>query len=194
MGRRVVMTFLPRCRECAGCATDGLEPRVPGSAANGAVTLLSGDVRENRAVSSAAAAARSRCRTTPRIRLTCGCDGMVRLESGCREDVVERINWVMTDGPEHVAPQHVSANIGARRSPIVESPQSTRLPIGSDGDFQPPGIRFIDEFDGQSLDSFTPRSRNAVQLVLVHLDDLAHGKAVSEFVHAVIDLVKADGR
>ena len=48
VGRRVVMTFLPRCGECAGCATDGLAPCVPGSAANGAGTLLSGDVRLTR--------------------------------------------------------------------------------------------------------------------------------------------------
>ena len=33
-----------------------------------------------------------------------------------------------------------------------------------------------------------------VQLVLDHLDDLPHGKAVGELVHAVIDLVQADGR
>jgi hypothetical protein len=35
---------------------------------------------------------------------------------------------------------------------------------------------------------------HAVQLVLDHLDDLPHGKAVGELVHAVIDLVEADGR
>ena len=44
-GQRVVMTFLPRCGECAGCATDGVRPCVPGSAANSAGTLLSGAVR-----------------------------------------------------------------------------------------------------------------------------------------------------
>src|SRR6478735_7999798 len=45
VGQRVVLTFLPRCGQCAGCATDGLAPCIPGSAANGAGTLLSGSVR-----------------------------------------------------------------------------------------------------------------------------------------------------
>lgn len=45
IGRRVVMTFLPRCGECAACATDGLVPCTAGSAANDAATLLSGDRR-----------------------------------------------------------------------------------------------------------------------------------------------------
>ncbi|MGK2902874.1 MAG: alcohol dehydrogenase catalytic domain-containing protein [Mycobacterium sp.] len=44
-GQRVVMTFLPRCGACTACATDGLAPCIPGSAANGAGTLLSGAVR-----------------------------------------------------------------------------------------------------------------------------------------------------
>lgn len=47
-GQRVVMTFLPRCGECSACATDGLAPCIPGSAANGAGTLLSGAVRLTR--------------------------------------------------------------------------------------------------------------------------------------------------
>ena len=34
-GQRVVMTFLPRCGTCAGCASGGVRPCVPGSAANG---------------------------------------------------------------------------------------------------------------------------------------------------------------
>jgi alcohol dehydrogenase len=45
VGQRVVMTFLPRCGECAACATEGLAPCVPGSAANGSGTLLSGGTR-----------------------------------------------------------------------------------------------------------------------------------------------------
>lgn len=45
VGQRVVMTFLPRCGHCTACATDGLAPCIPGSAANGAGTLLSGAVR-----------------------------------------------------------------------------------------------------------------------------------------------------
>lgn len=45
VGQRVVMTFLPRCGECAGCATDGLAPCQPGSASNGAGELLSGGGR-----------------------------------------------------------------------------------------------------------------------------------------------------
>jgi alcohol dehydrogenase len=45
VGQRVVMTFLPRCGECSACATDGLAPCQPGSAANGAGVLLSGGTR-----------------------------------------------------------------------------------------------------------------------------------------------------
>ncbi|MCW2686811.1 MAG: putative alcohol dehydrogenase, Zn-containing [Mycobacterium sp.] len=45
IGQRVVMTFLPRCGHCPGCATDGRMPCVPGSAANNAGTLLGGDIR-----------------------------------------------------------------------------------------------------------------------------------------------------
>ncbi|OBG97764.1 alcohol dehydrogenase [Mycobacterium sp. E136] len=48
VGARVVMTFLPRCGECAACATDGLTPCEPGSAANGAGTLLTGERRLSR--------------------------------------------------------------------------------------------------------------------------------------------------
>ncbi len=48
IGERVVMTFLPRCGECAGCATNGRMPCVPGSGANNAGTLLSGDRRLTR--------------------------------------------------------------------------------------------------------------------------------------------------
>lgn len=47
-GQRVVMTFLPRCGDCAACATDGLTPCVPGSVANGAGTLMEGGVRLRR--------------------------------------------------------------------------------------------------------------------------------------------------
>ena len=47
-GQRVVMTFLPRCGHCPACATDGLTPCIPGSAANGAGTLLDGDIRLDR--------------------------------------------------------------------------------------------------------------------------------------------------
>lgn len=47
-GQRVVMTFLPRCGQCTSCATDGLAPCIPGSAANGAGTLLSGGTRLTR--------------------------------------------------------------------------------------------------------------------------------------------------
>ncbi|MEU7629160.1 alcohol dehydrogenase catalytic domain-containing protein [Nocardia sp. NPDC049220] len=45
IGQRVVMTFLPRCGECAGCATDGRTPCVPGSVANNAGELLGGGRR-----------------------------------------------------------------------------------------------------------------------------------------------------
>ncbi|WEO79413.1 alcohol dehydrogenase catalytic domain-containing protein [Cryobacterium sp. SO2] len=40
--QRVVMAFLPRCGECAGCRTDGKLPCIPGSTANNAGTLLGG--------------------------------------------------------------------------------------------------------------------------------------------------------
>ncbi|MEU6828024.1 alcohol dehydrogenase catalytic domain-containing protein [Nocardia beijingensis] len=49
VGQRVVMTFLPRCGECAGCATDGRTPCVPGSVANNAGELLNGGRRLSRA-------------------------------------------------------------------------------------------------------------------------------------------------
>lgn len=48
VGQRVVMTFLPRCGDCPACATDGLTPCGPGSAANGAGTLMNGDIRLTR--------------------------------------------------------------------------------------------------------------------------------------------------
>ncbi len=47
-GDRVVMTFLPRCGECAACATDGLTPCTVGSAANNEGTLLGGGSRIHR--------------------------------------------------------------------------------------------------------------------------------------------------
>lgn len=48
VGQRVVMTFLPRCGECAGCATDGRMPCGPGSVSNGAGELLGGGRRLSR--------------------------------------------------------------------------------------------------------------------------------------------------
>lgn len=48
VGQRVVMTFLPRCGSCPACATDGLTPCGPGSAANGAGTLMDGGIRLTR--------------------------------------------------------------------------------------------------------------------------------------------------
>ncbi|WP_343709953.1 zinc-binding dehydrogenase [Mycobacterium sp.] len=48
LGQRVVTTFLPRCGRCAACATDGLTPCEPGSAANAAGTLLGGGMRLSR--------------------------------------------------------------------------------------------------------------------------------------------------
>ena len=47
-GTRVVMTFLPRCGQCTACATNGLTPCEPGSAANGAGTLMTGERRLSR--------------------------------------------------------------------------------------------------------------------------------------------------
>lgn len=48
VGQRVVMTFLPRCGECAGCATDGRLPCQVGTAANNAGTLVGDAVRLRR--------------------------------------------------------------------------------------------------------------------------------------------------
>lgn len=48
VGARVVMTFLPRCGECAGCRTGGRLPCAPGSASNGAGTLPGGGIRLHR--------------------------------------------------------------------------------------------------------------------------------------------------
>ena len=48
VGDRVVMTFLPRCGACAGCATGGRLPCEVGSAANTAGTLLGGGIRLHR--------------------------------------------------------------------------------------------------------------------------------------------------
>lgn len=45
IGQRVVMAFLPRCGQCAGCRTDGQLPCIPGSAANNAGTLMNGTRR-----------------------------------------------------------------------------------------------------------------------------------------------------
>lgn len=44
-GQRVVLTFLPRCGECAACRTGGRAPCEPGSVANGAGVLLAGGSR-----------------------------------------------------------------------------------------------------------------------------------------------------
>ena len=48
VGQQVVMTFLPRCGQCAGCATDGRMPCGPGSASNAAGELLGGGRRLSR--------------------------------------------------------------------------------------------------------------------------------------------------
>ncbi|WP_237232971.1 zinc-binding dehydrogenase [Rothia nasisuis] len=48
VGQRVVMTFLPRCGECSGCASNGKTPCIPGTASNTAGTLLSGARRLHR--------------------------------------------------------------------------------------------------------------------------------------------------
>ncbi|OBJ47502.1 alcohol dehydrogenase catalytic domain-containing protein [Mycobacterium asiaticum] len=48
VGQRVVLVFLPRCGRCAGCATEGMTPCEPGSAANNAGTLLGGGIRLGR--------------------------------------------------------------------------------------------------------------------------------------------------
>ena len=48
VGQRVVMTFLPRCGACPGCATGGRMPCGPGSVSNGAGELLGGGRRLSR--------------------------------------------------------------------------------------------------------------------------------------------------
>jgi alcohol dehydrogenase len=45
VGDRVVMTFVPRCGHCAGCATNGRLPCEVGTAANNAGTLVGGERR-----------------------------------------------------------------------------------------------------------------------------------------------------
>lgn len=45
VGQRVVMTFLPRCGDCAGCSSEGVIPCTSGSRANENGTLLNGDRR-----------------------------------------------------------------------------------------------------------------------------------------------------
>ena len=44
VGDRVVMAFLPRCGQCAGCATEGKLPCELGTVSNGAGTLLGGGI------------------------------------------------------------------------------------------------------------------------------------------------------
>lgn len=48
VGQRLVMTFLPRCGACQACATNGLTPCIPGTAANTAGTLMTGERRLSR--------------------------------------------------------------------------------------------------------------------------------------------------
>jgi len=48
VGARVALAFLPRCGRCANCRTDGRLPCTPGSAANGAGTLMHGGIRLHR--------------------------------------------------------------------------------------------------------------------------------------------------
>ncbi len=48
VGQRVVLTFLPRCGACPGCASGGVRPCVPGSASNAAGELLGGGRRLSR--------------------------------------------------------------------------------------------------------------------------------------------------
>ena len=45
VGERVIMTFLPRCEECAACRTEGRVPCEVGSARNNAGVLFDGDIR-----------------------------------------------------------------------------------------------------------------------------------------------------
>ncbi|MEW1962643.1 alcohol dehydrogenase catalytic domain-containing protein [Microbacterium sp. NPDC077644] len=47
-GQRVIMTFLPRCDDCPGCATDGRLPCENGTRSNNAGTLLHGSAHLSR--------------------------------------------------------------------------------------------------------------------------------------------------
>jgi len=47
-GQRVVTVFLPRCGDCANCATDGKLPCIPGTEANTGGVLLGGHARLHR--------------------------------------------------------------------------------------------------------------------------------------------------
>ena len=47
-GQRVVMSFLPRCEQCANCAEDGRLPCTAGSKSNNDGTLLHGSMRLDR--------------------------------------------------------------------------------------------------------------------------------------------------
>ncbi len=47
-GTRVVMTFLPRCERCDGCATGGVRPCIEGTRANENGTLMDGAIRLSR--------------------------------------------------------------------------------------------------------------------------------------------------
>lgn len=48
LGQRVVMTFLPRCGDCEGCAADGARPCVVGSGSNERGELIGGGSRITR--------------------------------------------------------------------------------------------------------------------------------------------------
>ncbi|MBO0854326.1 MAG: alcohol dehydrogenase catalytic domain-containing protein [Nocardia sp.] len=48
VGQRVVMTFLPRCGDCAGCSSEGRIPCAPGTASNNGGELLAGGRRLRR--------------------------------------------------------------------------------------------------------------------------------------------------
>lgn len=48
VGQRVVLTFLPRCGDCAGCRSEGQTPCVTGTASNNAGTLITGGQRLHR--------------------------------------------------------------------------------------------------------------------------------------------------
>ena len=47
-GDRVVLTFVPRCRDCSGCRSNGRLPCTAGTAANADGTLLGGGIRLHR--------------------------------------------------------------------------------------------------------------------------------------------------
>ncbi|MHA3684360.1 alcohol dehydrogenase catalytic domain-containing protein [Leucobacter sp. HY1908] len=79
LGQRVVLTFLPRCGECAQCETDGRLPCAEGSRTNEAGTLLTGSQHLSRETESGA---------TEEVKHHLGCSGFAEYAVVDRRSVV----------------------------------------------------------------------------------------------------------